>query len=241
MNEALQHENDGSIAKRRSATAKWSIGWFLLHPLQTVRTALHRLRTKPLETFPDCPDLFQVYRSLLRHPEVERRPGGWQYKGKYYPDYLHMGGACHAIFREALKYCRGTGIDVGAGLWPLPGATAVDIWRGPGAHRTVADIHDGSLDFVFSSHCLEHNDEWRNVLKEWLRKLRLGGVVFLYLPHPECGIWEVGSPFVGDGHKWTPTPEIVKSSLAQLGCSMVACDDGPDGMLSFWVCARREA
>jgi hypothetical protein len=103
----------------------------LLHPLQTVRMGLTRLKTKPLETLPGCPDLFLVYRDLLQNPEVRRRPGGWEYRGTFYPDYLTVGGAGHAIFREALKYCRGKGIDVGAGLWPLPGATPIDIWRGP--------------------------------------------------------------------------------------------------------------
>jgi hypothetical protein len=75
--------------------------------------------------------------------------------------------------------------------------------------------------------------DWQGVLKEWLRKLKLGGTVFLYLPHPDCGIWEVGSPFVEDGHKWTPTSEIIKSSLIQLSCAIVASDDGPDAMFSF--------
>jgi hypothetical protein len=215
--------------------------WLFSHPLQTLRSGFSRVRTKPLETLPDCPDLFLVYRDLLQRPEVTRRAGGWEYRGKFYPDYLTVGGACHAIFREALKYCKGSGIDVGAGLWPLPGATPIDVWRGPGAPRTISEIADGSMDFVFSSHCLEHNEKWEGLLRKWISKLKPGGIVFLYLPHPECGIWEVGSPFVGNEHKWTPTPEIIKSSLAQLSCSMVACDDGPDAMFSFWVCARREA
>jgi SAM-dependent methyltransferase len=201
---------------------------------------LDRLQTKPLETLPACPDLFLVYRDLLQNPDVRRRPGGWEYRGRFYPDYLTVGGASHAIFREALKFCQGKGIDVGAGLWPLPGAAPIDIWRGLGASRTISDIADGSLDFVFSSHCLEHNVEWETILRVWVSKLKAGGVVFLYLPHPDCGIWEVGSPFVGAEHKWTPTPLIIKSALAQRGCEIVAFDDGPDGMFSFWCCARKK-
>ena len=197
--------------------------------------------TSPLEKMPDCPDLFLAYRGLLAHPEVRRRPGGWEYRGRFYPDYLTVGGACHAIFREALKFCQGRGVDVGAGLWPLPGAIPVDVWRGPGTAKAISDFADGSLDFVFSSHCLEHNENWREILREWVSKLKPDGIVFLYLPHPECGIWEVGSPFVGTAHKWTPRPQIIKSSLTQLGCTVTAFDDGPDGMFSFWVCARKRA
>jgi SAM-dependent methyltransferase len=202
---------------------------------------MRRTRTEPLETLSHAPDLFRVYRELLQHPSVTRKPGGWEYKGKFYPDYLTVGGACHAIFREALKHCKGEGIDVGAGLWPLPGAVPVDIWRGPGAAKSIDEVPAGSQDFVFSSHCLEHNDDWEDKLSDWILKLKRGGVVFLYLPHPDCGIWEVGSPFVGGDHKWTPTPDTIRSALEQNHCKVIARDDGPDAMYSFWLCAQREA
>jgi SAM-dependent methyltransferase len=211
-----------------------------MHPLRLVKSAVKRLTTKPLDGLPNCPDIFYSYRKLTNHPALKRKQGGWEYKGKFYPDYLTVGGAGQAIFREALKYCQGSGIDVGAGLWPLPGAIPVDIWRGPGASKTLEDFADGSQDFVFSSHCLEHNADWKNVLAKWAGKVKPQGVLFLYLPHPECGIWEPGSPFVGDDHKWSPNPEVIKSSLRDLGFALAACDDGPDAMYSFWVCAKKE-
>jgi SAM-dependent methyltransferase len=213
---------------------------YLLRARHSLKSALRRLRTRPIEELSDSPDLFHVYRNLANHPELRRKQGGWEYKGKFYPDYLTVGGASYAAFREALKYCQGVGIDVGAGLWPLPGAIPVDIWRGPGASKLLEDFAEGSLDFVFSSHCLEHNADWKLVLNEWTSKLKRSGVLFLYLPHPECGIWEPGSPFVGDEHKWVPTPEIIKSNVQDSGFSLVACDDGPDAMYSFWICARKD-
>jgi SAM-dependent methyltransferase len=200
---------------------------------------LRRLRTPPLESLPDTPDLFRVYRSLLQDQEVKRCPGGWEYRGGFYPDYLTVGGASHAIFREALRHCRGTGIDVGAGLWPLPGATAVDVWRGPGVKKSIAEFADGSLDYVFSSHCLEHIENWPDALALWVDKLKPGGILFLYLPHPDCAIWHRGSPFVGDDHKWLPTPEALKHAVSKLGCEIVQSDDGPDAMQSFYICARK--
>ena len=223
--------------------------WFLEHgprafvrrlPPRMLKRIFQRLMTPSLESLPNAPDLFLVYRDLCRHRDVERRPGGWFYEGRFYPDYITVGGASHAIFREALRFCRGRGIDIGAGLWPLPGATAVDIWRGPGTAHSLADIANGSLDYVFSSHCLEHIENWRAALKEWITKLKPGGLLFLYLPHPECAIWRPGSPFVGDGHRWVPTPELLRQGLAELGCAIEACDDGPDAMFSFWVCGRKE-
>lgn len=152
-----------------------------------------------------------------------------------------MGGAGHAIFCEALKFCQGKGIDVGAGLWPLPGAIPVDVWRGLGVGKGVLDFEDGSLDYVFSSHCLEHIKNWQEALDEWVKKIETDGIIFLYLPHPDCAIWHPGSPFVGTGHKWIPTPEIIKQTLRELGCAIIQFDDGPDAMWSFYICGRKRS
>ncbi len=187
---------------------------------------------------PNAPDLFQAYRQWHSHPDVSRANGGWIYKNNFYPDYLTVGGASFAIHREALKYCSGHGIDIGAGYWPLPHAEPVDIWRGPGSDNLLDNYPEHSLDFVFSSHCLEHIEAWRETLTTWVARLILGGYIFLYLPHPDCAIWHPGSPFVLDGHKWIPTPEIIKDALDKLGCKLITWDDGPDAMHSFFVCAQ---
>jgi len=192
----------------------------------------------PLEDLPNAPDLFHAYRHWLSFPDVQRRPGGWDFEGRFYPDYLFVGGASFAVHRTARKYCQGTGLDIGAGLWPLPGAQAIDVERGPGTARTLDEIPARSQDYVFSSHCLEHIAAWEDALRAWLEKLRPGGRLFLYLPHPTCGIWRPGSPFVGDGHKWAPTPEGIQTALIGLGGLILAHDDGPDAMESFFVCAE---
>ena len=195
----------------------------------------------PLESFPNAPELFYTYRFLQAQPGLERRAGGWLYKGNFYPDYLTVGGASWAIFREALKFCQGSGIDIGAGYWPFPGAIAVDVYRGPGVGRAVSDFADYSLDYVFSSHCLEHIEKWQERLTEWVGKLKTDGVVFLYLPHPDCAIWHPGSPFVGDGHKWIPTPDVLRRALGGLGCEIVSFDEGPDAMRIFYACGRKRS
>lgn len=204
-----------------------------------VRIALQEMDNPSSCDFPDQPDLFKTFRIYASNPQLKRKPGGWLYKDRFYPDYLTVGGASHAIFRVALMHCSGKGIDVGAGLWPLPGAQPVDVWRGPGAGSSVDDFKDGSQDYVFSSHCLEHIADWQAELRRWVGKIRPGGIIFLYLPHPSCGIWEPGSPMVGDGHVWAPSPEILKHFLQELGCEPVAADDGPDAMMSFHICMRR--
>ncbi len=192
----------------------------------------------PLEKYPHAPDFFHAYRYWLSFPSVQRRPGGWEFENRFYPDYLFVGGASFAIHRTALKYCAGSGLDIGAGLWPLPGAIAIDLERGPGHGRSLEEFPAGSQDYVFSSHCLEHIELWRDALREWIARIKSGGRLFLYLPHPTCAIWRPGSPFVGDGHKWAPTPEVIQATLAEFGGRIIASDDGPDAMESFFVCAE---
>jgi SAM-dependent methyltransferase len=208
-------------------------------PMRWSATIVQRLSTPPLESLPFVPDLFRAYRKWLRHPDLQRQPGGWRYRGRFYPDYLTVGGASQAITQVALKYCQGSGLDVGAGFWPLSGSRAVDLERGPGKGFCIADFQDGSLDYIFSSHCLEHIDQWKYALTEWLRKIKTGGILFLYLPHPDCEIWHPGSPFVGTGHKWIPTPVVVKQALLDLKCTIIDADDGPDTMCSFYICCRK--
>ena len=53
-----------------------------------MQTLFRRLITPPLEDLPNAPDLFHIYRYLQQHPDLERKPGGWFYKGRFYPDYL---------------------------------------------------------------------------------------------------------------------------------------------------------
>jgi hypothetical protein len=54
-------------------------------------------------------------------------------------------------------------------------------------------------------------------------------------------MWRPGSAFVGDEHKWAPTPELIRTAMLELGLSIVAEHEGPDTMQSFFVCARSGA
>ena len=114
-------------------------------PLKALRDRVRRLTITPLELFPNSPDLFHVYRYLHQHPNVQRKLGGWFYQGGFYPDYLTVGGESYCIFRVALRFCRGDGIDVGAGHWPLPGAICggchARARRRKGGFRILQTVH----------------------------------------------------------------------------------------------------
>jgi SAM-dependent methyltransferase len=114
------------------------------------------------------------------------------YRGALYPEYLKTGNAMQFIAPTALQFCKGRGLDVGAGKWPLPGAVVVE--RGPGYdHSSAVNLPDGYLDgkwdYIFSSHCLEHLENPVEALEHWKFKLRPHGVLFLYLPHPDMAYW----------------------------------------------------
>jgi SAM-dependent methyltransferase len=192
-----------------------------------------------LEEMPLAPGLFNYYRALIAtgHKRVK---GGWEYDGKFYPDYLTVGGAIFGIVRTAKKYCSGTGVDIGASAWPFPGAVPIDPSYGPGA-TTISDIPPNSQDYVFSSHTLEHIADWQSALKEWISKVRPGGLLFIYLPHPDCGLWRKENPFMARHHAWVPTPQIVKEAITGSGCMIIDFDDGPDMMQSFFVCAKKDS
>jgi SAM-dependent methyltransferase len=205
---------------------------------QRFKRAVRRLIGDPavrLEEMPNCPYLFHFYRDLIAtgHKRVQ---GGWEFNGHYYPDFLTVGGAIYFIRKKAQEHCRGKGLDIGAGAWPFPGSTAIDTLYGPDSTK-LSDIPDNSCDYVFSSHTLEHIKDWDQALTEWISKIRPGGTLFIYLPHPDCWLWRKENPFMAQYHEWVPTPSVVKEAIERHGCRIVDHDDGPDVMYGFYVAA----
>jgi SAM-dependent methyltransferase len=186
----------------------------------------------------NAPALFLAYRSMIKTGH-KRASGGWICEGEFYPDYLTVGGNSFAIQRTALKYCKGRGLDIGAGYWPLPGSTPIDSEVGPGTANRIEGIPNDSQDYVFSSHCLEHISEWEKALDTWISKVKPGGFLFLYLPHPSCKLWHMSNLFMMGIHKWVPTPEVIERNLRTRGLEVVVKDEGPDHFYSFYVCARK--
>jgi SAM-dependent methyltransferase len=157
-----------------------------------------------------------------------------RYRGELFPDFLNHGNASAHIRDLALEHCRGQGIDVGAGDWPLPGAIPVRDEPHQNAYK-LDTIPDGSLDFVFSSHCVEHLEDWAGAIRLWIRKLKKGGTLFLYLPHESMKLWNPGGPFVADDHKWMPTVEVLVPFLQENGMRIVDFNPARDEYWSFHV------
>lgn len=92
------------------------------------------------------------------------------------------------------RFCEGDGVDIGFGGDPIvPSAIAMDLPERYASykknpqhlHGDAADLRwfrDESLDYVFSSHVLEDFEDTGAVVREWLRVLRPGGRLVLFLP-----------------------------------------------------------
>lgn len=134
----------------------------------------------------------------------------FRYRGGLYPEYLKHGNAMQFIAPTAAQFCQGRGLDVGAGRWPLPGAQGVDRAL---AYNAMG-LPDGPYDYVFSSHCLEHLADPVAALEHWKTRLRPGGVLFLYLPHPDMTYWR---PQFCRKHRHLFWPADVARMLTDLG------------------------
>lgn len=134
----------------------------------------------------------------------------YEYRGDIFPAYLKTGNAMSFIAPVAKHFCKGYGVDVGAGRWPLEGAIAVDISDGGDAMA----LPYGNFDFVFSSHCLEHLDDPIGALIHWKDKLKPSGVLFLYLPHPDMTYW---LPQNNRKHRHAWQPADMAKTVADLG------------------------
>jgi predicted SAM-dependent methyltransferase len=50
-------------------------------------------------------------------------------------------------------------------------------------------LPDELVDYIYSSHCLEHVDNWIETLEYWIKNLKDGGILFLYLPDFSQKYW----------------------------------------------------
>lgn len=109
----------------------------------------------------------------------------YEYQGELYPEFIKHGNAAQFVAPYFLQFCKGEGLDVGCGAWPLPGAIPVDLREGGDALNLPA----GQWDYIASSHCLEHLNDPVAALEHWRLRLKFGGVLFLNLPHPDMRYW----------------------------------------------------
>lgn len=124
-----------------------------------------------------------------------------------YPAFQASGHASRFILPFAQEVCKGVGFDIGCNRkeWAFTGAIPIDPLIDPEWNAYHLPKPD-NVDFFFSSHMLEHIPNWVQALDYWHTKLKLGGVVFLYLPDHSQTYWR---GWANRKHVHMLTPEIV--------------------------------
>lgn len=109
----------------------------------------------------------------------------------------------------------GNGIDIGCGPDILssdifPGIESVLAYDTPqGNANTCSNLADNSFGFVYSSHCLEHMDDPKISLSNWLRICKPGGHVIVAVPH-EVYYEKLQWPSrYNHDHKWSFRMEMI--------------------------------
>ncbi|RAK57917.1 methyltransferase domain-containing protein [Phenylobacterium deserti] len=115
--------------------------------------------------------------------------------------------------RFATRWLVGDGIDIGAGndaigmfSQMLPLMTSLRGWDLPdGDAMLMEGVADESLDFVHSSHCLEHLQDPLVALGNWVRICKPGGHVVVMVPDEDLYEQGIFPSTFNDDHKWTFT------------------------------------
>lgn len=127
-----------------------------------------------------------------------------------------------------LPYTRGRGLDLGVGkqkCWPH--FIGVDNLFDYGGQRPpsvdivsncdkIPVFADSSMDFIFSSHLLEHFHEKDvpDILREWTRIIKTSGYLVLYLPSANL-YPKVGETGANPDHKWNIFPGDIEKYLKE--------------------------
>ena len=151
---------------------------------------------------------------------------------------------------EVARWLRGRGLDIGAGDFKvLPHVISVDnlnhIQFGF-THRPdiVAEAEDlsifgsQSMDFVYSSHTLEHVVNWKAALKEWWRVIKPNGLMVLYLPH-KLFYPNIGEKGANPDHKHDFLPDEIIDALPEGHDVLVKEDRNNDNEYSMLIVVRK--
>jgi SAM-dependent methyltransferase len=110
-------------------------------------------------------------------------PPDWPVHGEVSKDFvLRLSNGFFAQFLAGEKI-----LDIGfrgyEGSVPiLPHAIGIDLDY-PGYDGVTLPFPDESVDAVFSSHMLEHADDYQAVIRDWHRVVKIGGFIVCIVPH----------------------------------------------------------
>jgi SAM-dependent methyltransferase len=165
---------------------------------------------------------------------------------------------------RAVPYTAGKGLDVGCGatkLFDTEFVFACDDGSDPGvvnanmrlSANDLSVFAAGSWDYVFSSFVLQYfpYKQVPDVLREWMRVVKVGGCVVLYLPdedqYPKCNEPErgiVAEPSVNPRHAWNVNYKRLVAAMEKVHFNWDLVEyqvcDGDDEYALWFVFRRLE-
>lgn len=146
-----------------------------------------------------------------------------QHNNTFYPAFQSEGFAAKFAIPFAQQVCFGEGYDIGCNRreWMFKtadGKEAMPIDPVICSGLDAYNLPPIKVDYIFSSHCLEHLPDWVKALDYWKEHLHRGGTLFLYLPDFSQTYWRV---WHNRKHVHTFTPEIIKAYLVDRGWNNV--------------------
>lgn len=160
-----------------------------------------------------------------------------EFRGQIYPAFQSTGGAAKFCMPFAKEVLKGDVIfDVGYAKeeWKFPNAIGIDLADDNGYH--AMNFPPLQADGLFSSHLLEHLDDWVSALDYWTSKIKSGGSIFLYLPDYSQHYWR---PFFNRKHRASFEPKIIKDYLVASGQYHKIFVSGVDAYNSFTSFAEK--
>lgn len=140
------------------------------------------------------------------------------FQNNTYPAFQTIGNASQFAIPFAKYFCKGYGYDIGycKDEWKLPNAIGIDIIdiNDKNGFHHANNLPIGTVDYIYSSHCLEHVDNWIETLEYWISKLNIRGILFLYLPDFSQKYWR---PWNNKKHKHCFTPDILREFMIDHG------------------------
>lgn len=132
---------------------------------------------------------------------------------------------------RVLPYLQGSVLDVGVDddkivKW----AVGIDLTRVTDEVNLVGDatnlywFRDCVFDSLFSSHCLEDIKDTEKTLREWLRVVKHGGHLILYLPHKDY-YPNIGQPYANIGHQHDFLPGDIVGIMRTIGGNILISDN----------------
>lgn len=136
------------------------------------------------------------------------------FRGKDYPIFQAQGNASQFAISFAKYFCQGRGVDIGFHKeeWKFPNAIGADL--NDKSNEYHAHYLPGELDYIYSSHCLEHIGDWVGAIEYWSSVLKAGGILFLYLPHRDQEYW---LPWNNRKHLHVLDAKMVKGCMEKFG------------------------